>query len=225
VRERLNSVLERAGTLVLSENGGKTIGPGGDIERHPRFRVFATMNPVEMGAREKMSAAEKDRWTSYRFVTRPSEEEFKAMMRCIIYGEQPSIKVDGENYGGTKEAPKYPELAEIKDIDSFITFFSSFFHTLEEKARDGDIGKNQLEKYSISRRKLIEFFEFIATKRFVTSRRPRRTIGMVDDPKRVVLFAIKHFFLDILRTDDDRTKVKTLLKTYKLTEETWNHMM
>jgi MoxR-like ATPase len=216
VRERLNSILEKSGKLLLSENGGEVVAP------HDRFRVFATMNPVEMGAREKMSAAEKDRWIGQRFVLRPSQEEFKQMMKFLVYGTQPDVTLRDQVYAGEKRPPKFPELAKIKDMSDFLTKFASFFHTLDEQVRNGTIGKSQMEKIPISRRRLIAFLDAIATIQLI-DRRTRQPVGITEDPKRIILHAIDDLFLDLLRTDDDRTKVKNLLKNYGLTNTTWNH--
>jgi MoxR-like ATPase len=216
VRERLNSLLEKSGKLLLSENGGEVIAP------HEHFRVFATMNPVEMGAREKMSAAEKDRWIGQRFVLRPSKDEFKQMMEFLVFGKQPEVEIRGQKYKGEKRPAKFPELAKLKGIENFLAKFASFFYKLDQQVREGKIGKNQIEKLPISRRRLIAFLDAMATVRFI-DRRTRNSVGVTEDPKRIILHAIDDLFLDLLRTDDDRTKVKNLLKSYGLTEETWNH--
>jgi MoxR-like ATPase len=60
VIERLNSVLEPAGQLVLSERGGE---PLEIVQAAPSFRVFACMNPSGDFGKKELSAAIRNRFT------------------------------------------------------------------------------------------------------------------------------------------------------------------
>src|SRR5439155_7270540 len=79
ILERLNSVLERDPMLVLTEHDHSAFGPGGRPV-HADFRVFATMNPAEYSGRSVLSPAYRDRWRAHRFIPRPGEAEYRAML-------------------------------------------------------------------------------------------------------------------------------------------------
>ena len=99
ILERLNSVLEAEPSLVLTEHDNSALGRGGDAV-HPQFRIFATMNPAEYAGRSVLSPAYRDRWRGYRFVPRPGEQEYLAMLRMLLRGEQPEASVSGNRYQG-----------------------------------------------------------------------------------------------------------------------------
>ena len=65
ILERLNPLLERDPSLVLTEHDNTVLGPGG-TPIHPNFRIFATMNPAEYAGRSALSPAYRDRWRGYR---------------------------------------------------------------------------------------------------------------------------------------------------------------
>src|SRR5262249_10768012 len=112
ILERLNSVLETEPSLVLTEHDNSAIGRGGEAV-HPHFRIFATMNPAEYAGRTVLSPAYRDRWRGYRFVPRPGESEYLAMLRLLVHGEQPGIGVQGRRYVGGKAAAPFASLANV----------------------------------------------------------------------------------------------------------------
>ena len=74
ILERLNPVLERYPTLVLSEHDNRVIGQHRASRCTRRSAIFATMNPAEYAGRSPMSPAYRDRWRAYRFVQAPRRE-------------------------------------------------------------------------------------------------------------------------------------------------------
>ncbi len=97
ILERLNSVLEAEPSLVLTEYDNSALGAGGQPV-DADFRIFATMNPAEYVGRSVLSPAYRDRWRGYRFVTRPGEQEYLAMLRFLVFGSQPEVTVLGQTY-------------------------------------------------------------------------------------------------------------------------------
>ncbi len=223
ILERLNSVLEKNASIILSENGGTRIGSSGDYETHEDFRIFATMNPAEYAGRTPMSPAYKDRWTSYKFVEIPSETEYADMMKLMVYGEQPEVEIGGKKYAGEKGDPLFNKSAEVPNFRSFISKVAKFQSSLEKLARERVIGKGRKEKYVFTRRGLIELLTYLETKTIVTDRQTGQKKDMLSDPKEVALRAIKHCFLDKISNGEDSKKVITQLKTIGISETNWTH--
>lgn len=222
VLERLNSVLERHPSLTLSENGGERIGPGGAQPVHGRFRMFATMNPAEYTGRAAMSPAYKDRWTSYKFVERPAEDDYRAMLELMVYGVQPDVEVRGQKYRGEAPGPLFPDLERVPNMRGFLAKLAKFQVTVETLAREERIGKNRKEPYIFTRRSLIEFLEYLAEKSVVD--RPtgsRRTV--LDAPKEIVRRALEYYYLDKIATLEDRQKVEDQLDAIGIGKKKWTH--
>jgi MoxR-like ATPase len=224
ILERLNSVLEKNASIILSENGGTRIGPNGDFETHEDFRIFATMNPAEYAGRNPMSPAYKDRWTSYKFVEIPSETEYADMMKLMVYGEQPDVEIGGKKYAGEKVEPLFNKSSEVPNFRSFISKVAKFQSSLEKLARERVIGKGRKEKYVFTRRGLIEFLTYIETKTIVINRQTGQRKDILSDPKEVVLRAIKHCFLDKISNEEDFKKVNTQLSAIGIAESNWTHI-
>jgi len=99
VLERLNSLLERAPTLTLTERDHRVFArEGGDEPLSPHFRVFATMNPAEYAGRSALSPAYRDRWLAYRFTPPPAPHHHEQLLRALIWGEQPAVTLSGVRY-------------------------------------------------------------------------------------------------------------------------------
>jgi MoxR-like ATPase len=167
ILERLNPVLETVPTLVLTEHDNSVLGPGGHPV-HPDFRLFATMNPAEYAGRSALSPAYRDRWRGYKFVSPPGEAEYLAMLRYLVHGEQPSVKVGGESWFGSRREPPMGTLAEVPGIDEFLRALARFHAALEEAVgrRGGgkgqQLGVRRRERYVFSRRGLLSVMEYLA---------------------------------------------------------------
>ncbi|MGL4553122.1 MAG: AAA family ATPase, partial [Gemmataceae bacterium] len=131
ILERLNSVLEAEPSLVLTEHENEPIAPV-----HPSFRVFATMNPAEYAGRSVLSPAYRDRWRGYRFVPRPGEREYLAMLRHLIHGEQPDVVVQGRRYQSGGGPARYAPLAAVLP-DGVLVGLARFQSSLEHAAGRG----------------------------------------------------------------------------------------
>ena len=92
VIERLNPVLEREPTLVLTEGPGTRFGAGGEVRVHGDFRVFATMNPPTYVGRSTLSAAWRDRFVGHIVAREPGEPELLQLLAHLTSGAQPATR-------------------------------------------------------------------------------------------------------------------------------------
>jgi MoxR-like ATPase len=220
ILERLNSCLERSPAVTLSENGGVKIGPGGKYETHPNFRIFGTMNPAEYAGRAPMSPAYKDRWTSYKFVEEPRQEDYEAMMELMIFGKQPEVEVRGKKYKGEETSPLFETLGQIRNVRQFTAKLAKFHTTVENLARKREIGKDRKEKYIFTRRGLIELMGYLENKSIV-ERQTGKKSTILDNPKGIILRALQYYYLDKLSNPDDVKKVQDQLDAIGISESKW----
>src|SRR5205085_7634169 len=166
VLERLNSVLERDAMLVLTEHHHSAYGPGGRPV-HPDFRVFATMDPAEYSGRSLLSPAYRDRWRAHRFIPRPGEAEYRAMLDFLVFGRQPEVTVLGRPYPGARQAAPLAALASWPEIRTLLPALASFHTALESASGQADdtarLGARRKERYVFTRRGLLSFVEYLAS--------------------------------------------------------------
>ena len=100
VLERLNSILERNPSLLLSEYNDRLIG-GEEFPVHPSFRVFGTQNPEHYAGRNALSPAYRDRFHETH-VSNPNldAKAMEEMLNWLVFGQTPSIMVNGIEYTG-----------------------------------------------------------------------------------------------------------------------------
>jgi MoxR-like ATPase len=210
IRGRLHSILEDQPSLVLTENGGKKI----EIGEH--FRVFATNNPDYNGV-IPFTPAELNRWQGYKFIHPPSKNEYSQMLVQTVYGEQPDITLDNESFAGEVQEAMHPQLAEVPNFRLFLPVLAQFHSDMVRMASSREIGKNSRSGYVFTRRDILSFLNFIANKEIV-DRKNRNTITISDDPKRIICEALREFYTDKAKSQDDRKKIEDLLSSLKLTE-------
>jgi hypothetical protein len=166
ILERLNSVLERDPMLVLTEHDHSAFGPGGRPV-HADFRVFATMNPAEYSGRSVLSPAYRDRWRAHRFIPRPGEAEYRAMLDFLVFGQQPEVNVLGRTYPGARQAAPLAALASWPDIRTLLPALANFHTALENASGQADdtakLGARRKERYIFTRRGLLSFVEYLAS--------------------------------------------------------------
>jgi MoxR-like ATPase len=166
VLERLNSVLERDPMLVLTEHDHSAFGPGGR-PIHADFRVFATMNPAEYSGRSILSPAYRDRWRAHRFIPRPSEGEYRAMLEFLVFGRQPEVTVLGRTYPSSQHPAPLAALASWPEVRTLLPALASFHTALENASGHGEdtarLGARRKERYIFTRRGLLSFVEYLAS--------------------------------------------------------------
>jgi MoxR-like ATPase len=209
VLERLNPVLESPPTLVLSEHDGTTFGQGGDVPVHPNFRIFGTMNPAEYSGRSILSPAFRDRWTVWSFVEPAGEGELRAMLRCLVHGEQPEFALGQGLWRAPDIEPVHPALARVPDIDSLLEGLASF-HVAVSAASGGwgraaEVGRARRERYVFTRRGLL------AAVRAFAGGVERGTDGRV-----ALLEAIDQLYIERVQPGPDRQAVRAALRAVGL---------
>lgn len=86
VIERLNSLFDDDGNLVLTEHRNEVIAP------HDNFRVFATMNPASYAGRARMSEAMKSRWTGL-FCHGLNQSDLTKILKAKYGGKVPDAEL------------------------------------------------------------------------------------------------------------------------------------
>jgi hypothetical protein len=219
ILERLNSVLEREPTLVLTEYDNSTLGTA-DNPVHPEFRIFATMNPAEYVGRSVLSPAYRDRWRGYRYVVRPGEAEYLAMLRYLVYGCQPDVTVLGQPYAESPPRPDPPHaaLADWPLAPSLLPALARFHAALERAAGQSDeevgrLGARRKERYVFTRRGLLSVLQFLTS--------PLGAGGDAATPRRI-REAILRYYLGRVSAREDQLLVVQLLDAAGLGPNTWS---
>ncbi len=215
ILERLNALLERTPSLVLTEYDNSVLGPGGQ-PIHPEFRIFATMNPAEYAGRSPLSPAYRDRWRGYRYVDAPGEAEYRAMLRFLVLGEQPDVTVFGRTYTGEARPAPFGALATLPDIDAFLAALARFHTALEGAAgqRDGGargsrLGWRRRERYVFTRRGLLALMDYLG----------RAMAG--DSSVLNMRAALARYYVGRVASDEDRAIIVRLLDAAGIGPETW----
>ena len=165
VLERLNPALEQPPSLVLTEGDGTVIGPGGSVPVAPGFQLFGTMNPADYSGRSVLSPAFRDRWLLWHHAEVPGEVGFAAMLRCLLFGEQPGIVFRGVQYCAPPTKPVYPALGAVPGIRDLVPRLALFHASLGHAAGMGGaapaLGRLRRERYVFTRRTLITCLELL----------------------------------------------------------------
>ena len=215
ILERLNPVLERYPSLVLSEHDNTVIGSA-DNPVHPAFRVFATMNPAEYAGRSALSPAYRDRWRGYRYVQPPGESEYLDMLRFLVYGQQPNIKTVGGEFSGAQQEAPLAMLADVADIDAFLRAIARFHAALEEAVgrkgptRGGGLGARRREGYVFTRRGLLAVMDYLAS-----------ALATDGGSVRSMRAALARYYLGRVAQGSDQRVVARLLDAAGIGPTTW----
>lgn len=201
--ERLNSVLEREPTLVLTEHDYRVYGNGGE-PIHADFRVFATMNPAEYAGRSTLSPAYRNRWQAFRQAPKPGEREYLAMARFLASGAQPETVVLGQRYRAEQGQPSHPAL-NTPEFAPRLSALTRFHVALEHATGQGDgparLGARRRERYVFTRRDLLSVLDYLA-------RAP--AVGQTD-PDQALRTAIHRYYLSRVTAGEDQQTVLQLL--------------
>lgn len=210
--ERLNSVVDRRPTMVVSEHRSEVIG---SAERpvHPDFRIFATQNPAERYAgRNAFSAAWLDRWTGFRTVDAPSAGHCHEMLRTAIFGEQPAVTVLGQPYAAaTSEAPPFPNLASVSAVVTALESLARFHAAAAAAGADGGPSSHRTgSRLVFTRRTLLSILENLA----------KLPPGTTDAAAlRELRIAIDRCYVGRARTEAERKALLRLVEVHGLSPE------
>lgn len=208
--ERLNSVLERSPSLVLSEGDSRVYGPGGDIPVHPQFRLFATLNPAEYAGRNVLSPAFRDRWTIWHQAATPGEADYLAMIRFLATGQQPVVYCNGKAYQAACREPLFGLLQQLPEWETLARHLALFqISMVKASGTEGSaasLGRTRRERYSFTRRTLLSTLEFVH----------RQLAAGVEPSRALVREAIELFYLKRLRDVADRNAVASMIRAADL---------
>lgn len=217
ILERLNSLLERDPMLVLSEHDNTVIG-GAGAPVHPGFRIFGTMNPAEYAGRSVLSPAYRDRWVGYRYAPPADEEAYLAMLRLLVFGEQPEVEVLGHRWQGEDREPVLAGLAEVAEIEGFLVSVARFHAALQSaagnvRASGRRLGQGAREPYVFTRRGLLRVMDYI-----------EGVVALqgVDDPGRRMREALLRYYVGRMRTAADRAMIARLMDAAGIGPGTWS---
>lgn len=220
VLERLNPVVEQPPSLVLTEGSGTVYGPGGDVPVHAGFRMFATMNPAEYAGRNALSPAWRDRWQVSRFVEAPTEADLLAMLRRLVFGEQPEVATEGVVWRAPASAAVYPGLAEVPDMEGLLERLAIFHASVTAAAGGGGgpaaLGRTRRERYVFTRRTLLTVMALMARHAIVTP--DGRRVDLAIAPERIVRDVLERLYLDRLQDGADREALVSALRAAGLGE-------
>lgn len=228
VLERLNSVLEREPSLVLTEGPGTRIGPNGDVPVHPNFRIFATMNPAEYQGRSVLSPAYKDRWIATWQAEAPGEMEYQQMLERAVFGRQPDVSIGGLRYQGSALADGPSSgLTSVPGIQGFLVRLAALHAGLVQmsSATDGKVaalGASRRERYVFSRRSLLAVLDGLERARMVDPVAGTE-LGMQESPEAIAIDTLEQVYVNRVRGADDRKQVVTLLRSLGLSRDKWMH--
>ena len=225
VLERLNPVLERQPSLLISEGDGSLLGPGGEAV-HVDFRVFATMNPAEYQGRSVLSPAWRDRFVATHQAEAPGELELRQMLERVVFGSQPAIDAAGARWlaPDSDEAPPFAALASVPGIGALLSRVAALHAAAMAMASavDGQaaaLGAGRRERYVFTRRGLLAFLDALSIELVEPS--TGELEGIADAPARVVLDALEQRYLAPIRGEDDRARMHNLLRSLGLARDHW----
>tara|TARA_R110002124_G_scaffold287142_1_gene470680 strand:+ start:26406 stop:28928 length:2523 start_codon:yes stop_codon:yes gene_type:complete len=221
VLERLNPTLERHPSMVLSECENLVIGGIGNAV-HANFAITATMNPVDTYAgRAILSPAYRDRWQGFRNVRKPNREDYEAMLRCLVFGEQPAVVIEGMRYAAWTQSPSFPELSQMPQIEELLPRLAQFHVAVERAACETEgetanaLGSGKRERYVYTRRALLSVLQFLSSQVVrdakSTRRRGEKTIPQ-EQFTSLVRIAISRYYLEKIRDGSDRGTVSRLIE-------------
>ncbi|MFZ4596025.1 MAG: AAA family ATPase [Verrucomicrobiaceae bacterium] len=207
ILERLNCVLESPASLVLTEGAGTVFGPGGDVPVAIGFRLFATLNPAEYAGRSVLSPAFRDRWSVWHHAAVAGEDDYLAMIRFLIFGEQPVVQFHGQSYQAAASTATLPELQPLPDIETLLPRLA-LFHTSVAKAAGADgnapgLGRTRRERYTFTRRTLLNTLRLT---------RDEWVLNPTVSGTHLLREALHTFYVARLRDAGDRKAVQSLLR-------------
>jgi len=167
VIERLNPVLERTPSLLVTEGDNARFGPGG-TPVSPAFHVFATMNPSdgEYGGRNALSPALRDRFPGQRLCPTPGEADSRDLLLRLVFGLQPAVNVNGVGWGSSPGHPAtHGSLVGLAGIQPALEALSRFHASVDAaahaEAEDQRLGGGRRGGVVLSRRTLLSVLDYL----------------------------------------------------------------
>ena len=163
ILERINPLLEKSPSITLNEYDQRHYGPNG-LPIHSSFRIFGTMNPSSYAGRAPLSPAYLDRWRGYKRVALPSADDERSLLKALILGEVPVVKLRGINYEGyVPDVSPYSSLAQTSSIYRIIDILADAHSTLSQSNAVSGGALNIRPKYIYTRRTLLSVLELLSS--------------------------------------------------------------
>ena len=123
------------------------------------------MNPSSYAGRAPLSPAYLDRWRGYKRVALPSADDERILLKALILGEIPVVKLRGVNYEGyVPDVSPYSSLAQTSSIYRIIEILAEAHSTLSQtNAVSGGATFNLRPKYTYTRRTLLSVLELLSS--------------------------------------------------------------
>ena len=216
ILERLNSILEKHPSIVLSEYNDTQIG-GSENPVHKSFRVFATQNPETYVGRNALSPAYRDRFQETH-VSNPNMDasSMHSMLTWLIFGEMPTVLVNGAQYSPMpSRSPLH--IAQVPSIRKFINSLSIFHASLcvacsRDNGAIASIGGDKMGGYTFTRRGLLRVVEFLE--------RHIQLSMSIEEVYHVYRLAIVRCYLERV-APTERNQVVNLLDAAGIGPDTW----
>ncbi|MGB3081935.1 MAG: AAA family ATPase, partial [Candidatus Omnitrophota bacterium] len=193
ILERINSLLDDDGYLVISEHNGERVKP------HPNFRLFAAMNPAAYTGRNRLSVAMRNKFTERWVGAQIDPEELKEIIDFYL---------TDQNISKLEALPR----KNVRDIAEEMT---RIFVKINEMIKDGRLGRGkisgaELGSYNFSLRDIKDWCDFV-----------RKMHASMDTAKALIEGAL-YVFRDRLEGTDDKKIFKedvlTIIEQEKLTD-------
>ncbi|XP_024535665.1 midasin [Selaginella moellendorffii] len=124
VLERLNSVLEPNGTLVLAEKGGSDVE---EIIAHPKFRLMATMNPGGDFGKKELSPALRNRFTEVWVPPICDLDDLRSIILERLSGSEVECLVEPliQFWQWFQQRQEISKTLSVRDLLSWITYVNN----------------------------------------------------------------------------------------------------
>jgi MoxR-like ATPase len=221
ILERLNSLLEEDHSLVVSEGDGTSFGPSGDVAVHPLFRIFGTMNPAEYAGRSALSPAFRDRWRLWKFVKRPTENDFHDMLQLLVFGEHPIFEYKDVHYQARAVDPLYPHLQDFPEITDYLQRLATFHYQLTlatgqvatSQGGSAQIGRTRRERYVFTRRGLLTLMHLWNALWTDAHTHADFSTTQKVHASRILNTLLEQIYLDRIQHESDHNTIRTTMRS------------
>ena len=152
-----------------------------------------------------------------RFVERPHDSDYYAMLRYLVYGTQPQVTVFGQTYSAPeRRAAPFSHLTSIPKIDTLLESLARFQSSLEravDQTGGVQIGGRRRERYIFTRRSLLSVIRFLSNDLHVSRSGSSRTYD--------VKAALCRYYLNRVTNQEDRVAILNLLDAVGLGVKSW----
>jgi len=198
---RLNSILEKGGSLMLHEDGARIPEPKDPNKTH---RTFLTCNPPggKYRGRVPFSVEFMSRLNYQNLGELPEEVEikrFQRIMGCEAPLEADLLKDKFVNSEPIEEGMRLAEVYGKEWASDFGAKSITAFRKVREMVRSGEVCKDQEQGFEIDQRDTTRFLDYI------------HNLREYGNMKKTIDDAVDYCILGKFKSQDDREKVKDIV--------------